>query len=147
MGVYETEGRSRALIALVETECCALAGTDCRPPPLRRRAGRPQLKRDPLGGAANFQRTQTQSNPMAFDEKLAGRIRLSLGKRKGLKEKKMFGGIAFLLNGNMCCGVHRTEMIVRLAPEATDQALTDRHTRLFDLTGRPMKGWVLVDPA
>ena len=84
---------------------------------------------------------------MAFDEKLAGRIRLSLGKRKGLKEKKMFGGIAFLLNGNMCCGVHRTEMIVRLAPEATDQALTDRHTRLFDLTGRPIKGWVLVDPA
>jgi len=84
---------------------------------------------------------------MAFDEQLAGRIRLSLGRRKGLTEKKMFGGIAFLLNGNMCCGVHRTEMIVRLAPEATDHALTDRHTRLFDLTGRPMKGWLLVEPA
>src|SRR6266496_688209 len=51
MGVYETEGRSRALIVLKEAECCALAGTDCRPRPLRRRAGRPQLKRDPLGGA------------------------------------------------------------------------------------------------
>ena len=124
-----------------------LAGHGLRPTALRRRAGRPQLKRDPLGGAANFQRTHTQSNPMAFDETLAGRIRLSLGKRKGLKEKKMFGGIAFLLNGNMCCGVHRSEMIVRLAPDATDQALTERHTRLFDLTGRPMKGWVLVDPA
>ncbi len=84
---------------------------------------------------------------MAFDEKLAERIRRSLGKRKGLAEKKMFGGIAFLVNGNMCCGVHRTEMIVRLAPEATDQALTERHTRLFDLTGRPMKGWLLVAPA
>lgn len=84
---------------------------------------------------------------MAFDEKLAERIRRSLGKRKGLTERKMFGGIAFLLNGNMCCGVHGTEMIVRLAPEATDEALRDHHTRLFDLTGRPMQGWILVAPA
>jgi len=84
---------------------------------------------------------------MAFDEKLAERIRRSLGRRKGVAEKRMFGGIAFLLNGNMCCGVHRTELIVRLAPEATDKALTESHTRRFDLTGRPMRGWILVESA
>lgn len=82
---------------------------------------------------------------MAFDAKLADRIRERLGKRKGLTEKKMFGGMAFLLNGNMCCGVHGDDMIVRLDPAATDEALSKRHTRVFDLTGRPMKGWILVE--
>lgn len=84
---------------------------------------------------------------MAFDEQLTGRIRKQLGKKKGIVEKKMFGGIAFLLNGNMSCGVHGNEMIVRLAPEETDRALTRKHTRVFDLSGgRPMKGWILVEP-
>ena len=82
---------------------------------------------------------------MAFDTDLAARIRQQLGQRIGLTEKKMFGGLAFLLNGNMCCGVHGREMIVRLDPNDTDQALKERHTRFFDLTGRPMKGWILVD--
>ncbi len=82
---------------------------------------------------------------MAFDDKLAERIRQRLGQRAGLKEKKMFGGLAFLLNGNMCCGVHGQEMIVRLDPQHTDQALSQPHVRRFDLTGRPMKGWILVD--
>jgi hypothetical protein len=81
---------------------------------------------------------------MAFDEKLAGRIRKHLGKRRGVTEKKMFGGIAFLLNGNMCCGVHKDDLIVRLDPEQTEKALAERHTRVFDLSGRPMKGWLLV---
>src|SRR6266699_3156457 len=58
-----------------------------------------------------------------------------------------FGGVAFLLNGNMCCGIHGEEMIVRLNPEETDQALARPHTRIFDMTGRPMKGWILVKPA
>jgi hypothetical protein len=84
---------------------------------------------------------------MAFDERLTGRIRDRLGRRKGLAEKKMFGGIGFLLNGNMCCGVHRSELIVRLAPEETTHALKEPYTKLFDLTGRPMKGWILVEPA
>jgi len=83
---------------------------------------------------------------MAFDDKLAERIRKQLGKRRGLTEKKMFGGLAFLLNGNMCCGVHGQEIIVRLDPEQTEQALSERHTRIFDLSGRPMKGWLLVQP-
>ncbi len=81
---------------------------------------------------------------MAFDLTLAERMRKQLGKRKSLAEKKMFGGLAFLLNGNMCCGVHSDEMIVRLDPSQTEQALRERHTRIFDLSGRPMKGWILV---
>ena len=84
---------------------------------------------------------------MVFDERLAERIRGSLGKRKGLAEKKMFGGIAFLLNGNMCVGIHKSALIVRLAPEETETALAQPHTKHFDLTGRPMKGWILVEPA
>jgi len=56
----------------------------------------------------------------------------------------MFGGIAFLLNGNMCCGVRSDELIVRIDPEQTEEALRDPQVRVFDLTGRPMKGWVLV---
>jgi hypothetical protein len=84
---------------------------------------------------------------MAFDERLAERIRGSLGRRKGFAEKQMFGGVGFLLNGNMCVGVHGTELIVRLAPEDTDAALKQANTRRFDLTGRPMKGWILVKPA
>ncbi|HKN57765.1 MAG TPA: TfoX/Sxy family protein [Gemmatimonadaceae bacterium] len=84
---------------------------------------------------------------MAFDENLASRIRTQLGKKKGLTEKKMFGGLAFMLNGNMSCGVHKSEMIVRLAPEETDKALSEKHTRIFDLSGgRPMKGWILIEP-
>ena len=59
---------------------------------------------------------------MAFDEKLAERIRKHLPAEKGLTEKKMFGGLAFLLGGNMCCGVHRSELIVRLDPAQTDAA-------------------------
>ena len=84
---------------------------------------------------------------MAYDEKLAGRVRKLLAKRKAIAEKKMFGGVAFLLNGNVCCGVHADEMIVRLNPEETDQVLAKPHTRIFDMTGRPMKGWILVKSA
>ena len=84
---------------------------------------------------------------MPFDEKLAARIRKQLGKKRGLVEKRMFGGVAFMLNGNMCVGIHKDELIVRLAPEETEQALTQKHTRIFDLSGgRTMKGWILVQP-
>jgi hypothetical protein len=83
---------------------------------------------------------------MAFDEKLAQRIRQELESVPGVVEKRMFGGVAFLLNGNMCVGVHKDALMVRLAPDATDAALKKLHTRVFDLTGKPMKGWLLVDP-
>jgi len=83
---------------------------------------------------------------MAFDEKLAERLRKQLDDVPGVVEKRMFGGIAFLLNGNMCVGVHQDALMVRLAPDATEAALRRAHARVFDLTGKPMKGWVLVGP-
>ena len=81
---------------------------------------------------------------MAYDEGLAVRIRDLLGDRRGMTEKRMFGGLAFLHHGNMACGVHGDDLIVRLAADATDAALTEPGTRPFDLTGRPMRGWLLV---
>ena len=83
---------------------------------------------------------------MAFSETLAQRIRQLLARRKGIEEKKMFGGIGFLLNGNMLVGVWKNSLIVRLGPEKGDEALMEPHVKEFDITGRPMKGWVLVEP-
>jgi hypothetical protein len=83
---------------------------------------------------------------MAFDTELASRIRGRLAKRKGLTEKKMFGGAGFMLGGNMACGVHGKEMIVRIDLDETEKLLGEPHTRRFDLTGRAMQGWIVVDP-
>jgi hypothetical protein len=81
---------------------------------------------------------------MAYDEGLATRVRDEIGDLAGLTEKKMFGGLAFLLNGNMACGVHSDELIVRVDPAETDAALAEPGAHVFDMTGRPMKGWLLV---
>ncbi len=83
---------------------------------------------------------------MAYDEKLADRIRKVLARRKALTEKKMFGGIAFMLQGNMCCGVLNNGLILRVGPEHAAKALKKPHTRRFDITGRPMKGFIVVLP-
>jgi len=82
---------------------------------------------------------------MPFDESLAARIRDALGRKKGVEEKKMFGGIGFLLNGNMLVGVWKDSLIVRLGPDNYDDALQEPHVREFDITGRPMKGWIMVE--
>src|SRR5438876_3784887 len=87
-----------------------------------------------------------QEQPMAFDETLAGRIRDALVRKKNIEEKKMFGGVGFLLNGNMLVGVWKDSLIVRLGPDEGDEALKEPHVKEFDITGRPMKGWVLVAP-
>jgi hypothetical protein len=84
---------------------------------------------------------------MAYDEKLAGRVREALGEAPGLVEKKMFGGIGYMVLGNMACGVHGDNLIVRVGPAGYEPALAQPHARPFDLTGRAMKGWVYVDPA
>ena len=84
---------------------------------------------------------------MAFDEQLATRVREQLKGQRGLVEKKMFGGVAFLIHGNMSVGIHKDELIVRLPPEETEQALKTPGARIFDITGRPMKGWLLVGGA
>src|SRR6516225_4205813 len=83
---------------------------------------------------------------MAFSEVLAERIRQRLARRKGVEEKKMFGGVGFLLHGNMLVGVWKDSLIVRLGPDEGDEALKEPHVREFDITGRAMKGWVLVEP-
>jgi TfoX/Sxy family transcriptional regulator of competence genes len=81
---------------------------------------------------------------MAFNEDLAARIRQALVRRKGIEEKKMFGGVGFLLNGNMLVGVWKESLIVRLGDDQGEDALLEPHVKEFDITGRPMKGWVLV---
>ena len=83
---------------------------------------------------------------MAFSESLAARIRDALTRKKDIEEKKMFGGIGFLLNGNMLVGVWKDSLIVRLGPDSYEDALLELHVKEFDITGRPMKGWVLVEP-
>ena len=83
---------------------------------------------------------------MAYDEDLAQRIRAELGGHPGLQEKKMFGGIAFLIRGNMACGVNGDNLIIRVGPEGHQEALAQPHTRPFDMTGRPMSGWIVVTP-
>ena len=82
---------------------------------------------------------------MAFDESLAERIQHALARRKGIEAKKMFGGIGFLLNGNMCVGVWKTSLIIRLDPDEYDDALKEAFVKEFDITGKPMKGWLLVE--
>jgi TfoX/Sxy family transcriptional regulator of competence genes len=83
---------------------------------------------------------------MAYDDLLAVRMRAALGPVPGLVEKKMFGGIGFLLNGNMACGIHKDYLIVRVGPEQHAAAMARPHTRPFNMTGRPMAGWIMVEP-
>ena len=84
---------------------------------------------------------------MAYDLDLANRVREQLADEEAVTEKEMFGGIAFLLGGSMAVGVSRDELMVRVGKEHGDEALAEPHTRPFDMTGRPMKAWVLVDQA
>jgi TfoX/Sxy family transcriptional regulator of competence genes len=83
---------------------------------------------------------------MAYDESLAERIRLIFANRKGITERKMFGGLAFLLRGNMCCGVIKRDLMLRLGEQGAADALVEPHTRPMDFTGKPMKTMVYVSP-
>jgi hypothetical protein len=83
---------------------------------------------------------------MAFDKALAGRIRDTLTRKKSVEERKMFGCICFLINGNALVGVWKDSLIARVGPDEYEDALTEPHVREFDITGRPMKGWVVVGP-
>jgi TfoX/Sxy family transcriptional regulator of competence genes len=82
---------------------------------------------------------------MAYDEQLADRVREALSPRADLTERKMFGGIAFMVGGNMAVGVINDDLMVRLDPADAERALKEPHTRPMDFTGRPMKGMVFVD--
>jgi TfoX/Sxy family transcriptional regulator of competence genes len=83
---------------------------------------------------------------MAYDEGLAERVRQVLSGRKGLTERKMFGGIAFMLDGKMCCGVIEDDLVVRVGPERYEEALAEPHARPMDFTGRSLRGFVFVGP-
>jgi hypothetical protein len=84
---------------------------------------------------------------MAYSESLAERIRQVVSRQRGITEKKMFGGVVFLLHGNICVGVWKTALIARLGPEPAAAALLEPNVVEFDITGRPMKGWVMIEPA
>jgi TfoX/Sxy family transcriptional regulator of competence genes len=83
---------------------------------------------------------------MPFSESLASRVRDALIRSRGVEEKKMFGGVGFLLNGNMLMGVWKDSLIVRVGPDGYDDALGEPHVAEFDITGRPMRGWVVIEP-
>ena len=84
---------------------------------------------------------------MAYDEGLADRIRMALRGRDDVVEKKMFGGLTFMVAGRMACGVVKDELMVRVGPDGHGSALAEPHTRPMDFTGRPMRGMVYVDAA
>lgn len=83
---------------------------------------------------------------MAYNERLAERVRAIVGEAPAVSERKMFGGIAFMINGNMFCGVTRDDLMVRVGPDRVEQALDSPAARPMDFTGRPMKGMAFVGP-
>lgn len=83
---------------------------------------------------------------MAYDEGLVQRVCELMEAHPMADEKKMFGGVGFMIEGNIACGVLNDELIVRVGPDHYQAALDQRHTREFDITGRAMKGWIMVQP-
>jgi TfoX/Sxy family transcriptional regulator of competence genes len=83
---------------------------------------------------------------MAYDEKLAERVRQALAERDDVVAKRMFGGVAFMVRGHMSCGIVGSTLMVRLAPSDADALLSEPHVRPMDFTGRPMRGFLYVDP-
>ena len=83
---------------------------------------------------------------MAYSDSLAARIRDALARKKRIEEKKMFGCICFFLNGNALAGVWKDSLIARLGSVNGEAALLEPHVRKFDITGRPMRNWVVVEP-
>lgn len=84
---------------------------------------------------------------MAYDVKLAARVRELLRGRRSVTEKEQFGGIGFMIGGNMAVSVIGKDLLVRVGPEKHETAMQSKHAKAFSLTGRPARGWVLVGPA
>jgi TfoX/Sxy family transcriptional regulator of competence genes len=83
---------------------------------------------------------------MAYDENLAERVRAILAPEPSVSERKMFGGLAFMIEGHMCCGVVGDDLMLRLGPDGSDAALKRPHVRQMDFTGRPMTSMVFIEP-
>jgi TfoX/Sxy family transcriptional regulator of competence genes len=84
---------------------------------------------------------------MVYDEALAERVRNALLTVPQVDEKKMFGGITFMVSGQMCCGVLKNDLIVKVGAEGWDEIIAQPHVRPFDFSGRPMVGMVYVAPS
>ncbi len=84
---------------------------------------------------------------MAYNEKTEARINRTVSRWRGIGSLKMFGGICYLLKGNMFCGIYKEFLILRLGEKGAAEALGSAHVRPMDITGKPMKGWVMVEPA
>ena len=83
---------------------------------------------------------------MAYDEVLAERVSATIATVPMLEEMKMFGGVGYLLSGNMAVGVHKNNLIVRVGHEGFEEKMSMPHTVPFDITGKAMKGWLMVEP-
>lgn len=81
---------------------------------------------------------------MSYDRQVVERVRAALAEVPNVGEKRMFGGITFLVGGHMCCGVVGDELVVRVGPDAHEDALARKHSRPMDFTGRPLRGFVFV---
>ena len=84
---------------------------------------------------------------MAYNERLAERIRGYFTRQKGVEEKRMFGGLCFMLNGHMCCGIEKDRLMVRVLPDRYETLLSRPHARKMDFTGRPPKGFLFISEA
>jgi TfoX N-terminal domain len=84
---------------------------------------------------------------MPYDPGLAARLEELLENSKGFEQKKMFGGIGWLLNGNMCIGVYKEWLIARVGEETAKKIFKEKYVKPMDITGKPMKGWAMIAPA
>ncbi len=84
---------------------------------------------------------------MAFDEGLAQRIREHLSDKSDVKEKKMFGGLCFMVSGHMCCGIIENKLMARIGPDNYESCLNKKYASEMNFTGKPMKGFLYVEPA
>jgi TfoX/Sxy family transcriptional regulator of competence genes len=84
---------------------------------------------------------------MAYDEETAYRVRAVLADQDSVTEKKMFGGLTFMVNGHMCCGVTTEHLMLRVGPDQYEACLAQPHASEMVFTGRPMKGFIYVEPA
>src|SRR5215472_3981188 len=99
-----------------------------------------------LGLQAGSLRAKGGTRPMSYDPRAAGRVRQLLADRDDVVEKRMVGGLSFLVNGNMCCGITGTALMVRVGAEGREQALRQPHVRPMQFAGRAMSGFICVEP-
>lgn len=105
----------------------------------------PMVRRGPTGAYAVNPDRDVEDELVAYDEALAERVREVLAERMDVTERRMFGGLAFMVGGHMACGITGTDLMVRVGRDGHDEALEQPHAREMDFTGRPMTGYVHVD--